>query len=258
MIETAHCFFQLVGRELKLFFQDFFNRFLDISLVLITWVIVFGYLMEQSGLDSSYGVFVLVGLLSSFGLFETLWRATLLAQDMSDKKLSNFLVLPLPSWLVFVSIAFSWALSTGILTLCLFPVGKLLLWKSFHLSEIAPMRFCLMFVLSNLFYGVFALWIASLVTSLRNSSWLWTRVVNPLYMFCGFFYTWQSVYELSPWIGYLHLVNPLLYILEGTKACMLGQAGYLPFGICVFVIIVWIIFCLVDAIRRCKRRLEFV
>ena len=252
------CFFQLIRREMYLFFKEFLSRFIDISVTMTTWVVVFGYLMANSGLKGSYGSFILVGAIASFGLFETIGRATCLAQDVTDKKITNFMILPISTSWVFVCVAVSWAISTAILAFCLFPLGKIILWEQFDLSKIAWMKFFLIFLTSNLFYGFFALWVASYVVNLRNISWLWCRVINPLYMFCGFFYTWKSAYELAHWVGYLHLLNPLIYVLEGTKASILGQTGYLPYWACVFVLWAFTAFFGYDAIRKFKRRIDFV
>jgi ABC-2 type transport system permease protein len=255
---SFRCFLALVHKELSLFFKEFFSKLIDVSVILCTWVLVFGYLMTKSGLQTSYGTFILVGALASFGLFETVSRATLLAQDAADKKLSNLLILPLRSSLVFVAIGLSWAISTALLAICLLPLGKLLLWNQFDLSKISLWKFILIFSVGNLFYGFFALWVASLVTNLRNTEWLWTRIINPLYMFCGFFYSWQMVWETSHLIGYLHFLNPLLFIVEGTKAAVLGQGEFLSFWLCFFILWGFIAFFTYDALRRFKKRLDYV
>jgi len=252
------CFLQLMRREMYLFFKSFASRLIDILVVFCSSVIVFGYLMSDSGLKSSYGPFIIVGAIASFGLFETTWRASILAQDITDNKLTNYLILPIPSCYVFFSIALSWAVNTAILSFCLFPIGKLILWSEFSFSNVSIFKFVLIYIVGNLFYGFFALWISSLVTNLRNTSWLWSRIVNPLFMFCGYYYTWKSIYSLSSLVGAFHLLNPLLYILEGTKAAVLGQEGYLPFWLCFFTLCLFIIFFAFDAIRRFKKRLDYV
>lgn len=252
------CFYHLLRREMYLFFKEFFSRIIDLAVTLSTWVIVFGYLMAQSGLKSFYGSLILVGAISSFGLFETLHRATCLAQDVTDKKITNFLILPVGPSYVFVSIALSWALSSAILAFCLFPLGKLILWQQFDLTKIAWIKFLLIFLMSNLFYGFFALWISSHVVNLRNISWLWCRVINPIFMFCGFFYTWKSAYELVHWVGYLHFCNPLIYVLEGTKASIFGQDGYLPFWACFLALFGFTAFFAKASLRKFKRRIDFV
>jgi len=258
MSSAFKCFLELIKREMYLFFKTFFSKFIDISVILCTSIVVFAFFMSKEGLKESYGPFILVGSIASFGLFETIWRSTVLAQDVTDKKITNFLMLPISSSYVFVAIAVSWAISTAILSLCLFPIGKLILWDRFTLSNFSIFKFILIFITGNLFYGFFALWVASLVTNLRNTSWVWARLINPLFMFCGYFYTWRSAYELSHIIGYLHFLNPLIFILEGTKAAILGQKGFLPFWICFFVLLIFISFFTFDSIRRFKKRLDCI
>ena len=258
MKSSIQCFYGIVSKEIYLFFKEFWGRFLDLIVCMTTWIVVFGYLMSKSGLNSSYGTFILVGAIASFGLFETISRAIILAQDISDKKITNFLVLPISSKYVFVAIAVSWGFATAFLSILLLPCGKLVLWNSFDLSQISWFKFTLIFVINNLFYGFFSIWVASLVTSLRNSSWLWARVINPIFMFCGYFYTWKSAYETSHIIGYLHFLNPLLYVLEGTKAAVLGQAGFLPYWNCVIIVLAATTLFAVDGIKRIKKRIDYV
>lgn len=253
-----HCFLELIKRELYLFFKEFWSRFINIAVVVSTNLIVFGYLMNMTGFQVSYGEFIFVGSIACFGLFETIAKATYLAQDVSDLKISNFLTLPISSKNVFIAIAFSWAASITILALLLIPLGKLLLWHAFDFSHISIFKFSLIFLCGNIFYGFFALWISSLVVDLRNTGWLWTRVINPLFMFCGFFYSWQTAYDFSHLVGYLHLLNPMIFIIEGNKAAIFGQQGFLPFWVCFFVIVGYILLFAFDAIRRFKKRLDWV
>jgi ABC-2 type transport system permease protein len=258
MKEDLLCFYGLVSKEMHLFRKEFISRFIDLIANVGTWIIVFGYFMGSSGLNSSYSGYVLIGCIASFGLFDSIMRSMVLAQDVTDKKITNVLTLPLSSTWVFSSIAISWALGTAILSILLFPIGKIVLGSKFDLSNISVIKFILIFSIGNVFYGYFSLWIASLVSSLRNTSWIWSRLINPLFMFCGFFYTWKSAYELSPFLGYFHLINPLLYVLEGTKASVFGQAGYLNYWGCVFILILFTLIFGFDAIRRLKKRIDCV
>jgi ABC-type polysaccharide/polyol phosphate export permease len=252
------CFLEIIRKEIYLFFKEFISRFIDISIILATNVIVFGYLMAGVGIKVNYGSIILVGAIASFGLFETIGKATYLAQDVTDKKISNFLILPISSSYVFIAIAISWAICTSMLSLCLFPIGKLILWNNLDLSNFSFFKFILIFSTGNLFYGFFSLWISSLVMNLRNVSWLWCRIINPLFMFCGYYYSWRAVYNLSHLIAYFHFVNPLLYILEATKASVLGQGEYLPFWICCCMLWLFIGIFAFDAVRRFRKRLDFI
>jgi len=251
------CCLEIIKKELFLFFKSFKDSIIDISIILATNMIVFSYLMHVD-MGKNFSSFIFVGAIASFGLFESVGRAMFLAQEATDRKITRLLILPVPSSYVFTSIAISWAVCSAILVLCIFPLGKLLLWNSVDFSNLALLKFVVIFITANVFYGFFSLWIASLITNLRNSSWLWARVINPLFMFCGYYYSWRSAYEFSHLVGYFHFLNPLLYVLEGTKAAFLGQRDFLPFWICLLSLWIFIGIFRYDAIRRFKKRLDCV
>lgn len=259
MSSSFRCFLELLRRECILFFKDFVGKLIDSSIFLATTILVFGYFISTSGIEAGYGQFVFIGCVASFGLFEVIWRATTLVIDITgDRVISNFLILPLPANYVLASTAIGWAIGTSIVNICLFPIGLLILFGKFDFSQVSVVKFILIFILGNLFFGFFALWIASLIKNIRKASWLWARVVNPIFMFGGFFYSWQMAYEMSHWVAYANLVNPVLYVLEASRASVLGQGEYLPYWTSFFVILAFTVFFLFDGIRRLKKRLDCV
>ena len=138
------------------------------------------------------------------------------------------------------------------------PIGKLLLWNKFNLTNFCFFKFILISIITSIFYGFFSLWLSSFVKDLENSGWMWARVINPIYMFCGYFSTWQSIYQTNNIIGYLHFLNPLLYAIEGTRAAFLGQNGYLNFWICLLMLMFFIFIFGYLGIKKFKKRVDFV
>ena len=80
----------------------------------------------------------------------------------------------------------------------------------------------------------------------------------PLYMFGGYFYSWDSIRQISPVLAGMNLCNPLLYVMEGMHVVFMGQKDFLPFWICVITICVFVLFFAWDGIRRLKKRLDCV
>jgi ABC-2 type transport system permease protein len=256
MSAEIQCAFQFIRKEIYLSFVNFKSDFFDNLIMFTNWVVIFGYFMPSH--HSNLGSLILAGAIASFGLFGTIWRSNLLAQDVTDKKINAYLILPMPSRYVFIGLVLSWSFYAAAITLCLFPIGQLLLWNQLDLSNFSVLKFIPLFILSHLFYGFFSLWISSLVTNLRNTGWLWCRVVNPMFMFSGFFYTWKEAYALVPCIGLLNLLNPLLYILEATKASFFGAQGYLPYWLCFSALLLFTLFFAIDGVKRFKRRIDYV
>lgn len=250
---------QLLRRDLRVFKEDFWGKLIDTAILLFTTVTIFTYFLPSYGLASDYGPFILIGVIAGFGFFEVIGKVSMMIADLEgDRTILYTLSLPIPSWLVFVYIAVSWALVASIISLLMFPLGKLVLFTQFDLGKISWGKLPLIFLAGNLFFGFFALWLVSVLKKMNSISHLFVRVVNPMYSFGGWLYSWQSVYKISPAIGYAHLINPLLLVMEGMRAATLGQEGYLPFwgsffGLCGFTALFgW------DAIRRLQKRLDCV
>ena len=84
---------------------------------------------------------------------------------------------------------------------------------------------------------------------------VWMRFVFPLYIFGGFQFTWYSMYAIAPWFAIVNLGNPFVYGIEGTRAALLGQTGYLNFWLCTVVLAVTGIILFGITLKRLKRKL---
>ena len=247
----------LLRRDLRVYRKSFWGKFIDTCILLFTTVVIFSYFLPSYGLSSNYGPFVLVGIIAGFGFFEVMGKVTQMIVDMEgDKTILYTISLPLPSWFVFFYIGLSWAIHSSILCALLFPMGKLFLFYQFDLAKVNYLKFILMLIMSNLFFGFFALWLSSILKNMNSLSHLFVRVINPMYMFGGYMYSWQASYTTSPLIGYISLINPLVYVMEGMRAAILGQEGYLSFWVSFIALIVFTVLFGWNAISRLKKRLD--
>ncbi len=249
----------LIRRDLRVFKEEFWGKFIDLCILLVTTILIFSYFLPSYGLSADYGPFILIGAIAGFAFFEVIGKVSIMIADMEgDKTILYTLTLPIPSWLVFVYIGISWSLLSSILSLLLFPLGKLVLFSQFDLGKISLVRLIPIFLLSNLFFGFFALWLTSVLKKMSSLSHLFVRVVNPMFMFGGYMYSWYAVYHISPLVGYAHLINPVLYVMEGMRAAALGQAGYLPFWFSFTALTIFTLVIGWDALRRLQKRLDCV
>ncbi|MBM3184388.1 MAG: hypothetical protein FJZ64_03690 [Chlamydiae bacterium] len=83
-------------------------------------------------------------------------------------------------------------------------------------------------------------------------------MINPIFMFGAYFYTWVSLEKLSPTFAWITLINPIVYVLEGMRSAALGQEGHLPFWVCFFSLWGFIFVFASHAIYKLKRRLDCV
>lgn len=259
MLQSSATVYHLICRDLRVFKGEFWGKMINTSLLMFTTIVIFGYFLPSYGLESDYGSFLLIGVIAGFGFFEVMGKVSVMMADLEgDKSILYLLSLPIPSWMVFSYFAISWAILSSLLSLLMFPLGKILLFNEFSFSKFNLIELPLIFIMSNLFFGFFALWLSSILKNMSSLTHLFVRVINPMYSFGGWWYSYAAISKLYPSLGYMHLINPLLYVMEGMRAATLGQAGYLPFWTSFGALSAFTAFFAWDGIRRLQRRLDCV
>jgi ABC-2 type transport system permease protein len=260
---NTHFYFNVFKNLLKIDLQSLREAFLDKVINLSIWVtctiIIMGYIMPLLGLNPDYGVFQLGGLVGSAGLFEVFPSVMNLVVDYEgDRLISYQLTLPVPSWLIFIKIICNYAINAIVLGIIVVPLGKLILWNQFDLTKISIIPFFLVLIITGIFFGVFTLFISSLVKNMATIENVWMRVLFPLWFFGGFQFSWYVLYQLVPKLAYINLLNPITYIMEGMRATLLGQEGYIHYIYCLVALVFFSILFGVIAIARLKKRLDYV
>lgn len=250
---------ELVRTDLFIFKKVAISKWIDMFIWIIINGLVSAYIMPKLGVMGTYGAFMVATMCSTSGLFQAFgYIAEMLADFEGDKVINYTLTLPFPSWMVFVRLVIFYTLSFMFLGCLVLPIGKLMLWNSFSLTSIFYGKYLLMFIVSNIFYALFALWILSFVPSLNLMDRVWVRMIFPLWFLGCFQFSWTSLLQVSPVLAYLDLLNPITYVAEGMRAAILGQAGSLNFWFCLGSLILFSVVCGAHAMVRLKKRLDFV
>ena len=263
MIINKYFYFNVFKNLLAVDFQIFRENLFDKIIDLFTWVVctllIMGYVMPMLGLSNDYGIFQMAGLVASAGLFEIFPNVMNLISDFEgDKLISYELILPVPSWLIFIKLITNYAASALILALIVIPMSKIILWNQFDMTKISIIPFILMMIIISIFYGVFTLLIASMVKTVQTIRKVWMRFLFPLWILGGFQFSWFILHKLVPNLAYLNLLNPITYVMEGLRAALLGQEGYIHYVYCILALIIFSILFGYIAIARLKKRLDYV
>ncbi len=257
-------YLQVIKNLLRADFIDFksafFHKCIDLSIWIGINLCVTGYLMTaQFGIAADFGVFMLAGCLASAGLVETYPRVFTIVNDFeSEQSIFYYLTLPIPPQFIILKTIIFYTLSSSLMALPILPLGKLILWDSFDLGKIAVLPLILIFLLSNLFYAVTAFVCASFIPNVGQMERLWTRIIFPLWFLGGFQFSWYALYSVAPKLGYFALLNPITYIMAGTRTALNGNPEVIPFWVCVVAILLFTMFGYLVAVKRLKRRLDFV
>lgn len=251
--------FYLFRSEFKIFLRTIHDKLIDLFIWIVISAFVNIYLMAAFGVHESFGAFTIASMVASAGLFEQFSSVTTLIADLEGNSVTSYyLTLPLPSWLVFVTYMAFYAFNSAILAMCVLPACKLLFWNHLDLSQFSLLKYLLIFKVTALFYGAFTLWVAGKVPSLERIGSVWMRFIFPLWFLGAFQYPLDAMTQLSDYFWYASLLNPMVYIMEGTRAAILGQEGYLNFWFCVVMTVIFTVICAADGIRMLKKRLDYV
>ena len=252
-------FYKLTKTRFYIARQELFDKVINLYIWVLCSLVVMGYVMQEFGLMTSYGCFQLATIMGTVGLFEIYGNAFRCMIDFEgDRHISYYLTLPTRPAVVLGSMMASYVLMGTILSCFVLPFGKLILFNSFSLADVAWVKFVMITVISNIFYAVFTIAVTAHVGQMSKMENVWTRFIFPLWFMGGFQFSWESIYQLSQPLAYVLLCNPVLFIMEGTRAALLGQEGCLPWGICCMMLCGFTVACWFYAKYKMKRLLDFV
>ena len=109
-----------------------------------------------------------------------------------------------------------------------------------------------------MFFGVFTVAVTAYVGALSKMENVWSRFIFPLWFMGGFQFSWASIHTLSPKLSYVFLCNPVLYVMEGMRAALLGQADCLPWAWCCIALLGFTTIGWWYAQYKMRRLLDFV
>lgn len=153
---SLHIFLQLLRKDLLSFRREYISKLIDTLLFFFSNVLVYSYFMPYQGLSENYASFFVVGAIASFGLIEVVGKVSIFMADLEgERAISQIIIMPIRSEMIFAYLAVFWAVTSALLAVFLFPIGKLLLLHRFDLEKISYFKFFIMFITVNLFFGFF-------------------------------------------------------------------------------------------------------
>lgn len=255
---SMQTFGALVYRDITIYVPFVFEKTINALVWISSTALAFEYIFPQLGMPSMGGV-VAVGGLAVWNFFSILHNITMFIADLEgERSISYYLTLPIKQEFVLLRIAVSVALQGMLLSSSFLAFFKVLLGKGLDLSHISYAKFLLIYCSYNFFYGALTLFFASFVKQLYTVLTVWQRYMWPLWYFGCAQFSWATLYKANYIAAYGDLLNPLTYIMEGTRAAVLGQEGNLNFWWCFLMIWMFTLVVLSVGIRRLKRRLDCI
>src|SRR5437870_5028692 len=149
-ISSFTIFRTLIVTQLHTVRQQLFDMIVNLYIWAFCSLMIMGYIMQSFGLAADYGCFQLASIVGTVGLFEIYGNVTRNVMDFEgDRTISYYLTLPGTPSVVFGSFICFYTIVGIFLSIVIIPFGKLLLYKSFCLTNISWLKTAVMIVLSN-------------------------------------------------------------------------------------------------------------
>lgn len=247
---------RLIQRDLYVLTPIIKRRTINIAL----WTALLIYIFEYVGFGpvTGLGIFIAASECTNKGYLRSLTSAGRVISDLhGERTLFHYLTLPVPSHLVFVTMAISTTVELMAIDIWVLPVVKLLLWNKFHLSFTGFLKAGCVFLCAHLFYGACFLLFASIqADSLTDFEMKRTRYFEPLFWLSAYWFTWHHAYTKSHLFGYLLFANPLIYAAEGMRSALLGNPESLPVWLCCCMLLVCTGFVGIVGVRRMMKKVD--
>ena len=231
-------FVQLLHRDLRVLRQSIYGKMVNTTIWASILIFSNHYVMPYLGLPTSYGKFMLAGAIVVQMLFQAMSEVSVTVEDLTgDKQITYSLGLALPPWLAFFRYAVKSAIQGLLMGFFAIPVAAVVMGKDFSFPLVSVPKMILMCGIQSIFFGCFAVWVASFTKDMQAYEDVWLRVTFPFWMLGCYTYSWMILRRAMPWLSYLCLLNPFTYAMEGSRAAILGQANFLNYWLCLFMLI---------------------
>lgn len=252
-------FWQLLKTDLITLHKGFLENVINATIWAGTIPLISTFFLTAPLIATNFGVFQAVGTIVSIAGYNLYVRVTAFLGDQDgDKFFMCQLGLPLPGWLLCVKMIVITTINGMLLGCIATVITKLLLWDTFDMRAVHAPKALLAFLLSNVFFGCFTLFIMSVTKNLLTFRNTWVRILYPLWFLGGIQFTWHSLYIKNHLLSYAALLNPYLYAQEGLRGAMLSTDEYLNFWFCMGALVVFSAIFGIVAIRTLKKRFDFV
>jgi hypothetical protein len=252
-------FFQLLKTRLLIAYPFFFDKVINQSIWAFCSLFIAGYVMQQFGLSSGFGLFQFAGVVGTAGLFEIYPSVVGMVIDFaSEQTIFYYLTLPTTGLMVMLSMIIGFAIQGIALSLCMIPLGKLLFFNQLNLLNIAWIKLLITLIVANLFLSSLIPGVAAAIQNIGKIGNAWSRFIFPMWFLGGFQFSWISIYTISKPLAYCLLLNPVTYIMEAIRVSILGQSGFLNWYLCIGALIVFCLFSTCYSYYRMKKFLDFV
>jgi len=229
VVSPWRVFLALLSRDMRVARRELPFFLIRTTMQPLLFIIVFGFLLPKMGfMRDGYQAALLPGILAVSLTFSSTQSITLpMVQDFGwTREIEDRLLAPIPVELVAIEKIIGAMIQGLIAALFVLPLARLVM------GPIAGFTFGnvgLLFLLSVLGSATASAGglLIGVVINPQQIGFMFSLIITPLLFFGCAYYPWSGL-AVIPWLQYLVLLNPLVYISEGMRAALTPGMPHMP------------------------------
>ena len=236
LVLQLETFGAMLARDLRVLRRQFGQFLLRTIMQPLLFVFVFAYVFPKIGQGFhgggavSFTTILVPGLIAVSINFQGIQSVAIpLVQEFSvSKEIEDRVLAPVPVWAVALEKIVAGAIQAVIAALVVFPIVDLV-----HARGAAPVihvhdwpLFVFAIVFSSLLAASGGLLVGTIIEP-RKITLLFSVIVLPITFLGCVYYPWATLSPI-PWLKYLVLLNPLVYMTEALRASLTPQLPHMP------------------------------
>ena len=252
-------FWYLLRTDLMLLTQTLKDKIINLSIFGISVLVVSSYMLQGFGISKEFGTFQAASVIITAIGFELFGQLFAVVADIDgNKHIDYYLTLPISNKLILMKMVVLYTINGLVLAIFMLLISKLLLFHKFRSLQINYLYVLITLLTSSIFFGVFTLFLVTLVKNVEKVENVMMRILFPMWFWGCFQFSWKIAYSITPAIAYLSLISPYTFTTEAIRSAMFGPNEYIPFWVNIFTLWGMTVFISILGYTRLKRKLDFI
>lgn len=254
-VSTARVFFALLRRDLVVSRRELPFFLVRTTVQPLLFLVVFGYLLPKMGFTrGNYQSALLPGILG-VSLSMSSFQAVTFPMVMDfgrTNEIEDRLLAPVPVEYVALEKIVNGVFQGTIAGLVILPIARLLMGPIDGLTFAHVGTILLVTLLGTAVFSAIGLLLGVLVEA-QQIGFMFSLVIAPMLFFGCAYYPWVGLHVV-PWMQYLVLINPLVYVSEGMRGALTPSIPHMPLIWSIAAQLLLLAVILTAALNRFKRR----
>ena len=230
-VAPATVFLAILRRDIRVARRELPYFLVRTALQPLLFVVVFGFLLPKMGIiPHGYSATILPGVIALSLTLSAVQSVSLpMMQDFGfTKEIEDRLLAPIPTELVAIEKVVSGVLQGIVAAIVVLPLARLVMGPIPGMTFAHLPLLIAVTIVGGSAFSALGLYLGTGIAP-QQIGLMFSVILGPMIMFGCTYYPWRGL-DAVPWLKYVLLVNPLVYVSEGMRAALTPGVPHMHVG----------------------------